>query len=216
MKIHLVKYIITTIGVLLFFIPVRPGHAQDSVVVSVDTTGRQPVVFHSPRKAALYDAVLPGMGQLYNRKFWKVPIVYAGFATLGYFIYFNGTHYVTYRNAYLDFTDENPVTTSYLKLISPDIDPSTYDDVLYPGSYKKENRDWVAEQLKNGMQYYKRYRDMSIIGIAGWYVFTILDAVVDAQLFDYNISPDLSMKVIPAARPTGAGAAAGITCSFTF
>ncbi len=214
----MIKYIIAIPGIviLLYFIPVKHGYAQDSAFVSVDTTGEKPIVFHSPRKAALYAAVLPGLGQLYNRKFWKVPVVYAGFATLGYFIYFNGTHYMSYRNAYLDFTDKNPGTTSYLQLISPDIDPSTYDDVLYPESYKRENRDWITTQLKNGMQYYKRYRDLSIIGIGAWYVFTILDSVVDAQLFDYDISPDLSMKVIPAARPSGGGVVSGITCSFTF
>ncbi len=194
-----------------------PGHAQDTAFVSInrgkvaDTT-----VFHSPRKAALYAAVLPGLGQIYNRKWWKVPVVYAGFATLGYFVWFNGSNYIKYRDAYLDFTDKNPGTASYLNLISSSIDPATYDDVRHPDTYNQENRDWIESQLKNGMAYYKRYRDLSMIGMAGWYILTILDALVDAQLYDFDITPDLTMRMVPAIQPDGTGTAAGLTCRFTF
>ncbi len=200
---------------LLCMSSVYPGHAQDTSFVAVNTGASGDSVFHSPRKAALFAAVLPGMGQVYNRKYWKLPLVYAGFATLGYFIYFNGSHYITYRDAYLDFTDQNPGTVSYLKLINPVIDPSTYDPVLYPNTYKKEDSDWIKTQLKDGMEYYKRYRDMSMIGMAGWYILTILDAVVDAQLYDFDITPNLSMRIIPAVPPDGL-TVAGLTCSITF
>ncbi|HHJ11003.1 MAG TPA: hypothetical protein ENK25_08975 [Bacteroidetes bacterium] len=216
LKVRLVKYIIAISGILLCMSSACSGRAQDTTFVSVNRGKVADTIYHSPRKAALFSAVFPGLGQVYNRKYWKLPLVYAGFTSLGYFVYFNGTHYITYRNAYLDFTDKNPGTTSYLKLISPSIDPSTYDDVLYPETYKRGDRDWVESQLKNGMDYYKRYRDMSMIGLAGWYILTILDAVVDAQLFDFDISPDLSMQVLPAVRPDGTGTAAGLTCSFTF
>ncbi len=197
---------------------VYPGQAQDTTFASVNRgkIADTLTAYHSPRKAALYAAVFPGLGQIYNRKYWKVPVVYAGFATLGYFVYFNGAHYITYRDAYLDFTDKNPGTTSYLNLISSSIDPSEYDDVLYPETYKKEYRDWIVTQLENGMKYYKRYRDLSVIGLAGWYILTVLDAVVDAQLFDFDITQDLSMRILPAIRPDGTGTAAGLTCSFTF
>jgi len=200
----------------LFMTLAASGHAQDSTFVSIKNKALWDTVFHSTPKAALYSAALPGLGQIYNRKIWKVPLVYAGFVTLGYFVYFNGTHYVQYRNAYLDFTDENPGTISYLNLISPDIDPATYDNVLHPDTYNKANRDWIESQLKRGLKYYKRYRDMSMIGIAGWYILNILDAIVDAQLFDYDISPDLSMKIIPAGGYTLYGSVPGVTCRFTF
>lgn len=186
-------------------------------IVGVKERKNKEDVFHSPRKAALYSAVLPGLGQIYNRKYWKVPIVYAGYGTLGYFVYFNSTRYVTYRDAYIDFTDDNPGTTSYFSIISDAIDPSMYDKELYPESYNESDYDWMKQQLKDYMDFYKRNRDLSLIGMAGWYILTILDSVVDAQLFHFDIDPDLSLQVIPAVRPMpGMQAAGGITCSITF
>ena len=223
MKAALTKY--TAILALLVLFPFSNVMAQkrDSSFVSLEGGTKVKVrkeqndAFHSPRKAALYSAVMPGLGQIYNRKYWKVPIVYAGYATLGYFVYFNSTHYVTYRDAYIDFTDNNPKTTSYFSIISGSIDPAIYDKELYPNSYNKEDYDWMEQQLKDYMNFYKRNRDLSLIGIAGWYILTILDAVVDAQLFHFDIDPDLSLRVIPAVRPLpGLRAAGGITCSITF
>ena len=172
----------------------------------------------STRKAALYAATFPGLGQLYVRKYWKVPIVYAGFVTVGYFIWFNGSKYIQYKNAYLDFTDLDAETASYLDLVGPGLDPATFDNILYPNSdsYTDANRTWFKDQLKNGMDYYRRYRDLSIIGAAGWYMLTILDAVVDAQLFDYDISEDLSFHLLPVARPVGSVGVIGMTCSIQF
>ncbi len=173
--------------------------------------------YHSPRKAALYSAVVPGLGQLYNRKYWKIPIVYAGYGTLGYSIYFNQTHYVKYRDAYIDFTDENPATSSYYSVISSAMDKKDYDKEHYPNDYDPDYYDWVKGQLKNGMDYYKRYRDLSMIGMAGWYVLTILDAVVDAQLFHFDVDPDLSMDVMPSVTPLpGAPPVMGVTVGVTF
>jgi hypothetical protein len=215
---------ITVLAVLLFFsFEDITAQKRDTSFISIEGGEKVKVrkdrddAYHSPRKAALYSAVLPGLGQIYNRKYWKTPIVYAGFGTLGYFVYFNSTNYVKYRDAYIDFTDENPGTTSYYSLIGPDVDPGTYDKELYPASYDPQKYDWIKGQLKNGMDFYKRNRDLSIIGIAGWYILTILDAVVDAQLFHFDVDPDLSLRVLPAVRPMpGMHAAAGITCSMTF
>ncbi len=220
-----VIYITALAALLLFSFPDVSAQKKDSAFVSLEEgqiTGvkeKKTVSddYHSPRKAALYSAVFPGLGQIYNRKYWKVPIVYAGFATLGYFVYFNNSHYVNYRDAYLDFTDNNPATTSYFSIISKDVDPKTYAGELYPSTYNKQNSDWMEQQLKDGMQFYKRNRDLSLIGIAGWYILTILDAVVDAQLFHFDVAPDLSMRILPAVRPVqGLQAAGGITCSITF
>lgn len=223
MKAALTKYTALPALLVLFLLPDVAAQTGDTSFVSLEGGTKVKVrrehndEFHSPRKAALYSAVMPGLGQIYNRKYWKVPLVYAGYATLGYFVYFNSTHYVTYRDAYIDFTDNNPGTTSYFSIISRDIDPSVYDKELYPNTYNKEDYDWMEQQLKDYMNFYKRNRDLSLIGMAGWYVLTILDAVVDAQLFHFDIDPDLSLHVIPAVRPLpGLPPAGGITCSITF
>ena len=225
MKKFFITYITAWAVVLLFSFPDVSAQKRDSSFISLkggEITGvqeKKPVsdTYHSPRKAALYSAVFPGLGQWYNRKYWKVPLVYAGYATLGYFVYFNNTHYVSYRDAYLDFTDDNPATTSYFSVFSKDADPRSYAQELYPTTYNKQNYEWMKEQLRNGMQYYKRNRDLSLIGMAGWYILTILDAVVDAQLFHFDVNPDLAVRVLPAVRPVpGMMAAGGITCNITF
>jgi len=218
-------YFVTLAAGLLFSFTEVFAQSKDSsfvfldggTVTNVKKKQKADNSFHSPRKAALYSATFPGLGQVYNRKYWKVPIVYAGYATLGYFVYFNNKHYVSYRDAYIDFTDNNPATTSYYSIISKDADPRTYDKEVYPSTYNKSNYDWMKEQLKSGMQYYKRNRDLSLIGIAGWYILTILDAVVDAQLFHFDVNPNLSVQVLPAVQPVpGLQAAGGITCGITF
>ena len=215
----------TVLAVLLFSFSDISAQKRDSAFISPEgaqITGVKEMKtvsddYHSPRKAALYSAVFPALGQVYNRKYWKVPIVYAGYATLGYFVYFNNTHYVSYRDAYLDFTDNDPATTSYFSLISKDADPREYAGELYPETYDKQVSDWMKQQLKDGMQFYKRNRDLSLIGMVGWYVLTILDAVVDAQLFHYDVAPDLSMRILPAVRPVrGMLVTGGITCNITF
>ncbi len=155
------------------------------------------VMDHSPRKASLYSAVLPGLGQAYNKKYWKIPIVYAGFGVFGYFIYFNASHYNEYKLALIDFIDDEASTNSYLDLIGPNVDPGAFDPSQPSDQYTKENEEWFRTQLENNMNYYKRYRDLSVILTAGWYVLTIIDATVDAYLFDYDISDDISLRMDP-------------------
>jgi len=83
-------------------------------ILSADSTILQS---HSPAKASLYSAIFPGLGQLYNKKYWKLPLVYGGFGALGYSVTFNQTNYSKYKNAYIDFTDDIPETQSYLNVI---------------------------------------------------------------------------------------------------
>ena len=161
--------------------------AQDTLLVTKPVKHK-----FSPEtlKATMMAVSFPGLGQIYNRKIWKIPVVYAGFGALIYSAAFNGKNYTLYMKAYQDFTDLNPKTDSYLKLIRAD--PSTYDPVLHPETYS---------YFKNGMlqmvDYYKRYRDLSYIGIAGWYLISILDANVDASLFNYDVGPNLNITFVP-------------------
>ncbi|MCK7539145.1 MAG: DUF5683 domain-containing protein [Marinilabiliales bacterium] len=91
----------------------------------------------------MYAAALPGLGQIYNRKYWKVPIVYAGFGALGYAVTFNTQNYNTFINAYQDFTDIIPETDSYLDLLVKSGSLDQYDPVLYPETYDPSNEAWV-------------------------------------------------------------------------
>jgi hypothetical protein len=131
---------------------------------------------HSITRAAVYSAVLPGLGQAYNRKYWKIPIIYAGFGVIGYFIYSNTQDFNQYKEAYVYTANGETYET---------------DNPLV-GRYN-------ANQLKEGMDFYKRNRDLSYIVGAVWYIANVLEAYVDAHFFDYDISDDLSMKVSPSA-----------------
>lgn len=129
---------------------------------------------HSPRKAALFSTILPGAGQAYNKKYWKMPIIYAGFAGLGYAIQFNQSRYTKYRDAYKYRIDG---------------DVSTIDD--YTNIYTDEN-------LNTLQQYYHRFRDLSIVGAVALYVLNIVDASVDAHLYTFDVSDNLSLNIQPS------------------
>ncbi len=132
-----------------------------------------PVKKHSIRKAALFSAVLPGLGQAYNKKYWKIPIIYAGFGVLGYFVYSNTNEFDKYRLAYIYVANGDTTPTS-----NPLVNLS-------------------ETQLQTAMDYYRRNRDLSLIVSGLWYVLNILEAYVDAHFFDYDISDDLSMRISP-------------------
>ena len=133
-------------------------------------------LMHSPRKASIYSAILPGAGQAYNKKYWKIPVVYAGFGVLGYFVKTNNDEYKIYKDAYKFRLDG---------------DESTVDQFV--GIYA--DQDLVT--LKN---FYRRNRDLSIIGMSVLYILNIIDASVDAHLFYFNVSDDLSLQVEPSIQ----------------
>ncbi len=174
----------TVIGITcLFFFTVSASAQVDTVKPPISkiplptnvTTGKAEIKkLHSPKKAALLSTALPGLGQVYNKKYWKIPIIYGGFAALGYFINTNQTKYVQYRNAYR---------------YRIDADSTTIDD--YVGKYTDDN-------LNTLQSYYHRYRDLSVIGVALLYVLNIVDASVDAHLFTFNVDDNLSFHLHPA------------------
>jgi hypothetical protein len=167
-------------------------YAQDTVSVAKPVkTKFKP----EPLKATMLAVVFPGMGQIYNRKYWKIPLVYAGFGGLIYSAGVNAKNFNLYMKAYQDFTDVIPATDSYLTLIKAD--PKTYDPVLYPESYNPQSASYYKDAMLQMVDYYKRYRDLSYIGIAGWYLLSVLDANVDASLFNYDITDNLDVAVLP-------------------
>jgi hypothetical protein len=119
--------------------------------------------------------------------------------------------------AYQDFTDAIPETKSYQVLIPAD--PSTYDPVLYPESYNPASASYYKDGMLRRVDYYKRYRDLSYIGIFGWYLVSILDANVDASLFNYEVNDNLDLAVFPGLVPlpggyVGAGINVGMKITF--
>lgn len=134
-----------------------------------------PVEMRSPRKAVLYSAVLPGLGQAYNKKYWKIPILYGGFALTGYYLRDNLRNIDFYRNA-----------------IIADIN----GDVNSP-DYTGLPRDFLDRSLEQ----YLQWRDLSYIAFGIIYILNMVDASVDAHLFYFDVSEDISMNIKPYWSP---------------
>ena len=163
----------------------------------------------NPKRAMWLALVLPGAGQIYNRKYWKLPIVYGGFVGCAYALRWNNQMYRDYSQAYLDIMDDDPNTNSYLDMLPP----------RYDITGREEQFKNVFKRKKD---FYRRYRDLSAFCFVGVYLLSVIDAYVDAQLSVFDISPDLSMKVEPAVigAPNMLGsnkrAAYGVGCSLSF
>lgn len=162
----------------------------DTISVTADTLGGSDTAHvsffsdmwphdpHSPGRAALYSAVLPGLGQAYNGKYWKIPLVYAALGTSGYFIYYWDSFYIELRDAYIARTDLDSLTT----------------DTQYAYITSDATLLQFVDQTK-------RYTDLLVIVTGAIYVLNIIDAVVDAHLYDFNVADDLSLHVEPYLIP---------------
>ena len=162
---------------------------------------------HSPRKATIYSAILPGLGQAYNKKYWKIPVIYAGFATMGYFIYWNNDNYGIMKRAYNDYTDDDPNTRSYENLDGAS---------LYDLENNKTHQEIFKKNVLRQQNYYRRNRDLLVISIIGFYGLNLIDASVDAHFFDFDISEDLTMNWQPVMYHFNQQPVYGINCSFSF
>ncbi len=190
--------------------------AQDSLSVKSEKKHAKSEFTADPQRATMLALTFPGFGQIYNRKFWKVPFVYAGFGGLVYAIGYNSSQYTKFMKAYQDFTDVIPETDSYLEILIF-ADPKTYDPVLYPETYNASYYAQYKEAMLNRIDYNKKYRDLSYIGIALWYIVTVLDANVDASLFNYDISDNLDLVIAPVQIPaSGTGVGVNISMLLSF
>ena len=185
-----------------------------TVVIKKDVDKSVVIKPHSPHKASLYSAVLPGLGQAYNKKYWKIPILYAGFAGIIYAIDFNSSNYSKYRRGYRDYLLQDPNNTSYEKIIQKQINSGrlTLADVEPGGQYA----DWFETTLENGKDYYERWRNLSYVGFALVYIINIVDATVDAHFKTFDVSDDLSMRIDPVVQPGIGGNSVGLQLRLTF
>ena len=206
----------TFVGIILFLIcfnieAQELNVPKDSLKISVSTQKK----VLSPKKASIYAALFPGLGQVYNGKYWKLPIVYGGYAGLIYVLGWNSNNYNDYFDAYKTITKYQSVD----KMSKADMD---YLNNLFKIPYWDMNKnpshfDSFKTQLKSGKDYFRRNRDMSVIAIAALHVLSIIDASVDANLSDFEINDDLSMRIDPAPMSFGRGPqVVGINVAFNF
>jgi len=191
---------------LAFFADFAIGKAtaQEAKAVATKTDSTKTVKPHSPRKATILAAVLPGSGQIYNRKYWKVPIVYAGYGAFVYAIIFNTQNYNDFNDAY-----------NFSATVLPPTTPN-----LFPQPPNALALQYNSSQLKEGVEYYRHNLEVTYILTGLWYVLTIVDATVDAHFFDYDIGSDLTLDLKPWAPVLGSnkipGFAGGINLSLRF
>lgn len=182
----------------------------DSLLQEVLNPAKKSKFKPDPIRSMWLGLVFPGGGQIYNRKYWKLPIFYGGFLGCAYALTWNGQMLRDYSQAYLDIMDTDPNTKSYEKML-----PLGYDIT------GKEER--FKTIFKNKKNYFRKYRDMSIFAFAGVYMLAVIDAYVDAELSSFDISKDLSMSwgptVIQQSPKSGLmqrQTAPGIQCNITF
>mgnify|MGYP006908800779 FL=1 len=163
-----------------------------------------------PKRALWLALVLPGAGQIYNRKYWKLPIIYGGFIGCIYALTWNNMMYKDYSQAYLDLMDNDPNTASYNKFLHLGV------------KIDSSNEERYKEIFRNRKDKYRRWRDMSFFVMIGVYALSVIDAYVDAELSVFDISKDLSLKVEPTVIPNHSGGnplqaqSLGVNCKLNF
>jgi hypothetical protein len=227
--------IVLPLFVLLILFVCRPATAQDSVrqtqpdsiqgldlsdSVVISRDGKVETIEsyasrYNPRKAMLYSAVFPGLGQAYNKKYWKIPLVYGGFGGIGYAIWYNQERYLFYRKGLFNLLNEPP---------NPVVDPETNltalgnkvvgGEVVMPvGSTGTLKRDVVRNQVNR----YRRDRDFAVIMCFIFYMMQMVDAHVDAHLKEFDLNPQLKVSIEPTVNQnafTGRSAGFGLTLKF--
>ena len=164
----------------------------------------------NPQRALWLALVVPGAGQIYNRKYWKLPIFWGGFMGCFYALTWNNMMYKDYSQAYLDIMDDDPNTASYNKFLHLGV------------KIDASNEERYKQLFKGRKDKYRRWRDMSLFVMIGVYALSVIDAYVDAELSEFDISKDLSLRVTPTVIPNRAAGnpleaqSIGLSCQLNF
>lgn len=181
------------------------SHLTDSII---NLQVKNPI-FKPNSKTAMLWGLLPGGGQIYNKKYWKLPIVWGAFTTCVYAIRFNQQRYTEYHDAYRDMSSSDPSkNTAWLAFTPRGTNPSDYEKYKY-----------LLNNFKRGDEFFHRWRDISIVSAIGVYALSIIDAYVDAELSTFDISPDLSLRVYPKLEQSvsnGIGYQMALGCTLSF
>ena len=188
----------------------RIVEVSDSMLqASIESSLKRERFVPDPIRAMWLGLVFPGGGQIYNHKYWKLPIIYGGFLGCVYALTWNSQMLHDYSQAYLDIMDKDPNTKSYEKML-----PIGYDITGREERFKNT--------FKNKKNFFRRNRDLSIFAFAGVYLLAVIDAYVDAELSTFDISHDLSLHLEPtviqttSARTLGREAVPGIRFTFSY
>ncbi|MDE6487050.1 MAG: hypothetical protein K2L76_06055 [Muribaculaceae bacterium] len=184
--------------------PVERPDSASTPAAAADSTGlkesaydrweEREVEFNpDPTRAVWMSALFPGLGQVYNRRYWKLPIVVGAYLGLGYATSWNNSMLDDYSRAYRDISDNDPTTKSYMDFFPPTVSEESLD------------KTWLTSLLQSRKNFYRRNRDLCIISMVGVYLLAMVDAYVDASLSHFDVSPDLSMDIAPAIIPEGRG-----------
>jgi predicted secreted protein len=172
------------------------------------TMGKVRVFNPDPQRALWLSALCPGLGQIYNRRYWKLPIVVGAFVGLSYGAAWNNRMYKDYSKGFRDVMDDDPDTRSYMDFFPPTVKESDLDMA------------WLQKVMKSKRDYYRRYREICVISMVGVYLINIVDAYVDASLAHFDISPDLTLDVSPTAIDNtaigGRLPSLGVQCAISF
>lgn len=172
---------------LIFASPTDSIFSIEVCTDTLTTPFEEPVrVFNpDPTRATWLSVLCPGLGQIYNRRYWKLPIVVGAYMGLIYATSWNNTMLTDYTTAYNDLMDNDPDTRSYMNFFAPGVSESSL------------NQSWLINTFQSRKNYFRRNRDLCIVGMLGVYLVAILDAYVDASLAHFDISPDLSLNWSP-------------------
>ena len=205
--------VVNVSGDMITFASIDSIRGLEGVEILMDSTasptmGKVRVFNPDPQRALWLSALCPGLGQIYNRRYWKLPIVVGAFVGLSYGASWNNRMYKDYSRGYRDVMDDDPDTRSYMDFFPPTVQESDLD------------KAWLQKVMKNKRDYYRRYREICIISMVGVYLINIVDAYVDASLAHFDISPDLTLDVSPAAIDNtaigGRLPSLGLQCAISF
>ena len=188
--------VVNASGDTITFASIDSIHGIDDVEILTDNTagvalGQVRTFNPDPQRALWLSALCPGLGQIYNRRYWKLPIVVGSFVGLTYGASWNNRMYKDYSKGYRDVMDDDPDTRSYMDFFPPTVREGDLD------------KAWLQKVMKNKRDYYRRYREICVIAMVGVYLINIVDAYVDASLAHFDISPDLTLDVAPTAIDNG-------------
>ena len=205
--------VVNASGDTITFASIDSIRGIEGVEILTDTTaspvmGKVRTFNPDPQRALWMSALCPGLGQIYNRRYWKLPIVVGAFVGLSYGASWNNRMYKDYSKGYRDVMDDDPDTRSYMDFFPPTVKESDLDVA------------WLQKVMKNKRDYYRRYREICVIAMVGVYLINIVDAYVDASLAHFDISPDLTLDVAPTAIDSGVTGgrlpSLGLQCAFSF
>ena len=206
--------VVNAAGDTITFASIDSIRGIEGVEILMDSTasptlGQVRVFNPDPQRALWLSALCPGLGQVYNRRYWKLPIVVGAFVGLSYGASWNNRMYKDYSKGYRDVMDDDPDTRSYMDFFPPTVRESDLETA------------WLQKVMKNKRDYYRRYREICVIAMVGVYLLNIVDAYVDASMAHFDISPDLTLDVSPTAIDNGVVGGGrlpslGVQCAISF